>query len=269
MKSCGHSLIVEPPGTTGEVEGRNLLAVPIPRSEAAPFILEHHYTHIVPTGPNIYFGCYVEGVLYAVANFGSLASRTPVAHIVGKADATEKNTVELKRLCRLGEKGERGPVKTPKFLRACHKLLKPMGIRYILSYSDRKYNSFAVQRPEVEHQSGGVYLFSGYKWLGATGEEWHVVDKNGKQEHRAKAYKRMLAHNVKVCGGDDKIPRKATGNRDRIWPEDLPRATSVSLVDDTLRAVPEKSLVTLDQVRRAMGFKRVRCPPKDKWLLEI
>src|ERR1035437_6772127 len=192
MKSRGHSLEAERPATSGETDVQVILAVPIPRSEAAPFIIANHKYKTVPTGKNVFFGCLVNGTLYAVADFGMLASRTPPAHITGKPDATQLNTVELKRLCRLGEKGERGPVKTPKFLRACHTLLKPMGIRYILSYSDWEYNKFEVQQPGVGHRSGGVYLFSGYTWLGTTSKEWHIKDKDGNRFHRSRAYRRML-----------------------------------------------------------------------------
>jgi hypothetical protein len=262
-------------GTTEETSVQIRLAVPLSKPEekraAREFILQHHYSKTVPTGKNIYFGCYVGDQLFAVADYGPIASRSEPALILGREDATRTNTLELRRLCRLGEKGERGPVKMPKFLRACHKLLKTDGYRYVLSYSDWDYNKFEVQREGIQHRSGGVYLFSGFTWLGATKEEWHVTDKDGNRFHRSKAYRRMLAHNLAVCAAIGfKVEKKPTGNRDRIWPMDL--WASDELCSQRLAKgleLPAKKLWTLEQVRDAMGFKRERRQPKDKWLLDL
>jgi hypothetical protein len=267
MTNAADGLMVTRPGSTGETSVQIRLAVPLVKQEdvrkARAFILAHHYSKTVPTGKNLYFGCYVGGELFAVADYGMLASRSKPSLIVGREDATQENTLELRRLCRLGAKGERGPVKMPKFLRACHKLLKDSGYRYILSYSDRDYNKFAVQREGVQHQSGGVYLFSGFTWLGATAVEWHVVDKDGNRFHRSKAYRRMLAHNLALCKvWGFEVLKKTTGNQDRIWPTD-PKLWTKG------QKLPADKLWTLEQVRADLGFKREKRSPKDKWLLTL
>lgn len=264
---CGHSSIVEHLGTPGEIEGRDLLAVPIftverlTHAEAAPFILAHHYSKTVPTGHNIFFGCYVEGMLYAVADYGRIASRTPPAVILKRDDADHHNTLELRRLCRIGEK-RTARFNTSDFLRECHDELGMIGYRYILSYSDQQYNKFVVQFRRAKHKSGGIYKHAGFTHVDETPEEMHVIDANGNRFHRSRAYRKMLSHNIKLCGYRV-LDRKRTGNKDRIWPKDLPVATKAD------KPFPPDKLWELEEVRTWMGFKVEKRMPKDKWLLTL
>lgn len=160
---------------------------------AKPFIVAHHYSKNCPTGLNVFFGAFLDdGTLYAVADYGmganmdkgaSLARLTgcpvrfqtitpewldaPHKHMdLSGLKAGPLNCLELKRLCRLGEDGDRlenvrahqrgadGSEKTAslipltQFLSRCHKLLRQgialdkkhpetvTRIKYIVSYSD-------------------------------------------------------------------------------------------------------------------------------------
>lgn len=282
----GRSSDVESRGTPSETEAHNLPATPfevreIPRSVAGPFIEKYHYSGTAPTGDNIYFGCYPEnGGLFAVVNYGRLACRTEKggqdeAEATGCPDATVKNTLELRRMCRVGSKENKGPVKLTAILKICHNKLRKSGYRYILSYSDWGASPLAsidpldprdptdMVRPGTRHRSGGVYLFARFKWLGATPEEYHCLDKDGNVVHRSVAYRKMLAHNLKICKkAAFVVERKITGNRDRIWPTD---PTLWAMAD--ANPLPADKLWRLDQVRRAMRLTVSKRPPKDKWLL--
>jgi hypothetical protein len=78
-----------------------------------------------------------------------------------------------------------------KFLSLCHKLLKQRyGIRYIVSFSDPKYNRFKHQGP-VEYNSGGIYKAANFQYLGKTNAEMHVIDQFGNIHHRRYAYRYM------------------------------------------------------------------------------
>ena len=267
MTDAADGLMVTRPATSEETPVQIRLAVPLSKPDkvrtAREFILKYHYSKTVPTGKNIYFGCYVNDELFAVANYASLASRTPPDIILNRPDANRSNTLELRRLCRVGEKGEPGPVKLSDFLRECHDSLRIQGYRYILSYSDRAYNQFKHQHRNAKHKSGGIYKFSGFEYIGETPKEWHIKDKDGNQFHRSRAYRKMLAHNIALCAKlNFPLKRKTTGNRDRYWPKDEKLwATDASL--------PADKLWKLDQVRTAMGYTRFECPPKDKWLLDL
>lgn len=242
------------------------------RSIAAPFIEKHHYSHTTPTAFNIFFGCYVEGNLFAIVDYGSIQGRDGrfregVRMAIGREGATADNTLEIRRLCRRGAIGEKGPVLLSDVLRECHRLLRERGYRFILSYSDWDYNTFKRHGrdtfEEGKHRSGNIYKHSGFEWLGATPPEVHCEDKEGNKVHRSVAYRKMLAHNEKLCAQWGlTLERKASGNRDRIWPSDPDKWAT----DDSL---PPNKLWKLDQVRRNMGLRVRKCKPKDKWLLDL
>lgn len=233
-------------------------------SIASPFIIEHHYSHTTPRTDNIFFGCYIDGVLFAVVNYGRLASRTSPAVVLKLDEATAKNTLELRRLCRLGKQGEPGPVMLSDVLKVCHDILRERGYRYIVSYSDRKHNQFKIQFRQAAHKSGGIYKFSGFTYLGETAETYHYIDELGEDVHRSRPYRKMLAHNTALCKKlGFEIERSVKGTRtDRVWPTDR----SLWATDDTL---PEDKLWTKSQVAKAMKLTVVVNPPKDKWLLTL
>lgn len=234
----------------------------IERAVAGPFIKAHHYSGTVPTGFNLFFGCYVNDLLFAVVDYGSIASRTPVAYITGQADATKTNTLELRRLCRVGARGEKGPVQLSDVLRMCHHKLVESGYRYILSYSDHAHNARSGAG-RFKFKSGSIYHYTGFTHIGETPIEMHCKDKDGRTVHRSRAYRKMLAHNIALCAKLGlTVATKPTGNKDRIWPTDtMLWATDASL--------PQDKLWTLQQVRENMGLTVFRSPPKDKWLLHL
>src|ERR1019366_4044774 len=126
---------------------RNFYGRMIGLDEAKPFIEAHHYSGSVPTGPNIFFGAFLDGDLYAVAAYGSRANMNLepwLAELTGLPVACGNLTI-LKRLCRKGEKDDaldqrsrsRGEIPMTQFLSFCHRALREFfGIRYIMAYSD-------------------------------------------------------------------------------------------------------------------------------------
>lgn len=234
----------------------------IARSVAAPFIKAHHYSGTVPTGFNIFFGCYMETALFAVVDYGTIASRTAAAYITDRADATNVNTLELRRLCRVGARGEKGPVQLSDVLRTCHDELRKRGYRYVISYSDHAHNARSGAG-RFKFKSGSIYHYTGFTHIGETPTEMHCKDRDGRTVHRSRAYRKMLAHNTVLCAKLGlTVSTKPTGNKDRIWPTDpMLWATDASL--------PQDKLWTLQQVRENMGLTVFRSPPKDKWLLTL
>ncbi len=174
---------------------RNFYGRMIGLDEAKPFIEAFHYSGSVPTGPNIFFGAFIDGDLYAVAAFGSGANKNQepwLAKLTG-LPVTHGNLTILKRLCRKGEKDDaldsrsrsRGEIPMTQFLAFCHRKLKEFfGIRYVMAYSD----------PAAGHD-GGVYRAANFIHLGTTKSEQHVQDADGRIMHRRGVY-----HYRRRCG---------------------------------------------------------------------
>jgi len=144
---------------------------------ARPFIEKWHYSKKVPTGKNIFFGWYHSDFLYAVADYGigvNPFQASFLSRVTGE-NVTNETLLELKRLCRTEP---RRNVYLTQFLARCHKLLKTVGYKFIVSFSD----------PEHGH-SGGIYKAANFAHLGRTNPEWHLVDSNGNKRHRRFAYR--------------------------------------------------------------------------------
>jgi len=166
--------------------------------EARPFIESNHYTGKVPTGKNYFFamesGDLVDmfsSEMYAVACYGPSASHsmhTGLARMTG-LDVTFDNLVELRRLCRVGERGQASGPPLTWFIARCHRLLKKMGIRYIVSFSDPMHN-----------HNGGIYKAANFTHLGKTGAATHNIDKDGNIVHRRVPY-----HHKRAKGYPDGI----------------------------------------------------------------
>ena len=175
---------------------------------AKPFIEKWHYSKNAPPGKNIYFGWFVDGELYAVANYGTGSNMNgPWKFLEAQTGLPVKknNLLELKRLCRVGTKNDKQKLPLTKFLSVAHKLLKKdFGIRFIISFSDPAENKFkkilpdksGVVRPYV---SGGIYKAANFQYLGKTNEEIHVMDTEGNIIHRRVAYKKMWRYNLSMC----------------------------------------------------------------------
>lgn len=229
---------------------------------AKPFIERWHYSRSCPTGFNIFFGAFIDGELYAIADYGmganmdkgaSIARLTglPVRYQTVTPEALGRqqhrnvnatgltvgpyNCLELKRLCREGEKGE-AKIHLTRFLSICHKLMKrEEGIRYIVSYSDPgelrtelvdgKWRVVSTQQ-----NTGGIYRAANFQHLGSTGKTPHTVrQSDGVIFHRRTAYREMKRWNAKN---------------------------------------PE-SPKTLDTVRRERGLVTISTPAKERWFLAL
>lgn len=261
---------------------------PITVSQAKPFIEANHYSRKCPTGRNIFFGAFIGDELYAVADYGAgsnmdkgaaLARQTglpvryqdvttewlaaPHDHMsVEGLEPGPLNCVELKRLCRIGAKGE-SKIHLTRFLAVCHRILKngrpdekkpPYGIRYVVSYSDpgelravpvdgeptSPYHSqdgrWQIQPPDpvphpvtgvLKQQTGHIYRAANFQHLGFTEPQHHTVDAKGTVVHRRTAYKEMLR-------------RRAAGKN-----------------------------VTLADVRKERGLVPIKTPPKERWFIAL
>ena len=175
--------------------------------EAKPFILKWHYSHVVPTGKNIFFGWFQDGTLYAVADYGVGVNPYQAAFLnrtVGTVVVMPETLVELKRLCRSEPKRESMPL--TKFLKICHGLLRKRGYAGVVSFSD----------PEQGH-SGGIYKAANFAHLGTTNPEWHVVGADGVKRHRRYPYRYAKRNGVDMKTARDELglTRVQTKPKDR------------------------------------------------------
>jgi len=171
----------------------------ISQDVAEPFIVKWHYSARCPTGKNIFFGWYVNGIeydlptdlfgesLYAVADYGigvnpyqaqSLSKLTGI-------DVQNDKLLELKRLCRIEPKIDKMPLTL--FIAKCHKLLKQEGYRFIVSFSDPHYG-----------HNGGIYKAANFQYLGKTNAETHAVEADGTIRHRRLYFRYARRNNVDV-----------------------------------------------------------------------
>jgi len=148
--------------------------------EAKPVIEKWHYSHKVPTGKNIFFGWFVDGELYAVADYGIGVNAFQASFLtrVSGMDVTNTNLLELKRLARVEPRIDSLPL--TKFLSECHALLRARGYKFIVSFSD----------PAQKH-TGGIYKAASFAYLGQSFPEWHLIDQQGNIRHRRFAYRHM------------------------------------------------------------------------------
>ena len=172
---------------------------------ARPFIELWHYSGLVPTGKNIFFGWFLDGVMYAVADYGigvNPYQATFLARATGN-QVENKSLLELKRLCRM-EPRLPGAQLTH-FLSRCHKKLSAIGYKFVVSFSD----------PEYGH-SGGIYKAANFEHIGRTNPEYHTVDRNGNKRHRRFAYRHSKRNNITI-----EESRKALGlTKSKTCPKD-------------------------------------------------
>ena len=156
-------------------------------TDAKLFIETWHYSHKLPTGKNIFFGCWLNGALYAAANYGIGVNPYQAKFLQAHTGAILSNNtlIELKRLCRSDPKQN---LPLTKFLSICHRLLRKMGYKAVLSFSD----------PAFKH-SGGLYKAANFKWIGKTNCEWHLVDKDGTPRHRRYAFRYARRMNIPLA----------------------------------------------------------------------
>lgn len=152
-------------------------------SAAADFVTLWHYSKSMPKGKNVCFGWEGEkkldlfsNQLYAVAVYGMSASMNIHDSLAQKTGLpiTIDNLVELRRLCRVEPKEDRH---LTSFLSQCHKQLKKLGIKYVVSFSDPMHG-----------HSGGIYRAASFEYMGKTAAETHNIDKDGNVVHRRRPY---------------------------------------------------------------------------------
>ena len=179
---------------------------PISLKTAKPFIEKWHYSGIVPTGRNIFFGCYdKDGYLYAVADYGIGVNPYQAPFLARESgwDITNDVLLELKRLCRIEPKQD---IPLTRFLSLCHKKLKKMGYKFIVSFSD----------PEENH-NGGIYKAANFTHMGKTNPEMHLLDENGKKRHRRYAYRYARRKGIHIAQAREELNlvRIKTSPKDR------------------------------------------------------
>jgi hypothetical protein len=151
----------------------------ITRAVAKPFIERLHYSHAVAAGQTAFFGAFLEDgdSLYAVAAYGIGAnplSAATFARLSG-LPVTNRNMVELKRICRRGERGT-ALIPMTAFMSRCHEMLwwhgfglhTGPGKRFIVSYSD----------PGQSHD-GTLYRAANFRHLGKVPPQRHFKDTYG------------------------------------------------------------------------------------------
>jgi hypothetical protein len=110
-------------------------------------------------------------------------------------------------------------------------LKRTHGIRFIVSFSDPKFNAFDIKRNGIPYESGGIYRAANFRYLGKTNKEWHVMDREGVIRHRRFAYRHMKRQNKTKKVGE----------------------------------VP----MTLSDARQFFGLTRVCTVAKDRWFLDL
>lgn len=164
---------------------------------AKPFIEKWHYSKRCPTGKNIFFGWYIDEVLYAIADYGigvnpyqARALSRMTGHIINNDEL-----LELKRLCRTEPKINKMPLTM--FLAKCHKILAQDGYCYIVSFSDPNYG-----------HSGGIYKAANFQHLGKTNPENHVVEADGTIRHRRLYFRYARRNGVSVAQAREELGLK-------------------------------------------------------------
>lgn len=217
------------------------------------------------------FGAFVGQELYACAVYGvgvNMAAETYLAKVTGLA-VKKDNLYELKRLARIGARGE-SRISLTRFLAICHRiLLKEHGIQYIYSFSD----------PEHSHD-GTIYRAANFIHLGQTDKETHFKTPEGKFIHRRVPYRLMQHKNVlrvqetetrktlweQACEDERKLndEKRALG---RPWPK----------ITDEIKARQAKKILqedgqqvyTLAQARSHLRLIKHKSQAKDRWFLPL
>jgi hypothetical protein len=146
---------------------------------AKSFVEKWHYSNRMPTGKNVSFCLCNNDQVYAVIVYG-IGVNPYQATSLGV-----KSCVEIKRLCRREPKQN---YQLSRFINITTKMA-------------RNYLSFdavvAFADPEHGHE-GIVYKAAGYKHIGMTNPEWHLVDENGEKRHRRYAYRMARRNGISI-----------------------------------------------------------------------
>jgi hypothetical protein len=125
---------------------------------------------------------------------------------------TFENIVELRRLCRIEPRSD---IQLTWFLSRCHRMLKKMGYKYVVSFSDPMHN-----------HNGGIYRAANFKHLGKTQSATHNINKFGEIVHRRVPYhhKRKMGYpdgeaGMAMARNDLEITKHTTLPKDRWFLE--------------------------------------------------
>ena len=160
----------------------------IDHKTARDFVERWHYSHRIPTGKNLCYGLYGDG-LYAVIVYG-IGVNPYQARFLG----VEK-CLELKRMCRREPKED---YQLSRFIR--------LTIRF-LGRKERFGAIVAFADPEQGHE-GTVYKASGFEYRGLTAPEWHLVGADGIKRHRRFAYRMAKREGISTAEARDKLGMK-------------------------------------------------------------
>jgi hypothetical protein len=162
---------------------KELLVREASHEDASFFIPKWHYSGIVPSGFNIFFGVehgemadLFSREFYAMAAYG-VGSNPFMSQSLSELTGlviTDDNCLELRRLCRSEPKQD---IPLTWFLSRCHKLLKRRGYKYVVSFSD----------PSHGH-TGGIYKAANFAHLGQTQAIIHNINEAGEIIHRRIPY---------------------------------------------------------------------------------
>lgn len=240
--------------------------------EAADFIKKYHYSATMPGGKNDCFGLWLDTRLYAVAVYGFGDSGA----IMGNAEVffgklsglknriTKTNLYELKRLARLGERGQ-AEIPLTAFLAKCHCLLREKGIRFIFSFSD----------PEHDH-NGGIYKASNFFCLGQTAPEVHYVGLQGEFVHRRKPYKYMKSQNIKLARERYPEEFKKACEQERLQLDFIlhlgrrwPKITEEIKARQAKELLGAEAIPSYTAAAKLMGLKPRKTQRKTRWFLPL
>ena len=157
--------------------------------DAKNFIEKWHYSHRMPTGKNICFGMWKDGLIYSVIDYG-IGVNPYQASFLGVG-----SVMEIKRMCRREPKQK---YQLSRFIRLTLRMLgKIERFDAVVAFAD----------PEHGHE-GTVYKAAGFNHEGMSNPEWHLIGENGEKRHRRYAFRLARRKGITVGKARDQLGLK-------------------------------------------------------------
>lgn len=161
----------------------------MPHKEAEAFVERWHYSHRMPTGKNICFGVYRDGIPYAVIVYG-IGVNPYQAGFLGV-----ESVIEIKRMCRREPKEG---FELSRFIRLTTKMARKLaGFDAVVAFAD----------PEQGHE-GTVYKAAGFTHEGMSNAEWHLIGEDGEKRHRRFAFRLARRKGITVAEAREALGMK-------------------------------------------------------------
>ncbi len=242
-----------------------------------------HYSVLLPPGQSFCFGWYVDGSLYAAAQYGSFGAIMDVgksmSHLTG-LPLTSRNCVELKRLVRSEPRIEGDDARLSKFLALCHaSLFENNGVELVFSFSDPEHNKFKTEFKiqngakkgisRVPYASGGIYAASGFVYGGKTASETHYFDQ-AKQLmiHRRIPYALLKKWSIDqtklnpqfkaLCESERTATQRRTGKK-------YPKITTEMKYRVAMQLLGEPKMTYDRYAKEILKLVPYKSTPKDRW----